>query len=232
MNKFQFPPGFSATANREFTFKYLIPRSSYYSFNEPSRDKRLIQLWSYLALYTKIVHWQSSTISTRPYLHNHDDALSARYFWGFWKWQSYIYTESTINLSWVSQWLHDHRVGWKIDYFQLYQISLKTIPCCYVCFSTYCCLCHSFISTVQDNIYLNSPPSLTTLRSSVNLSTITNFFTCLMLLFFTFHSKIKYPNDFSKDLVTQLKVAFLEYIFHCLFRQKDRQRERERKRER
>ena len=50
MDSVQLPKDCGATTTREFTFNHKVPRSSWYSFNQPCRDERLSRSWYYLVV--------------------------------------------------------------------------------------------------------------------------------------------------------------------------------------
>ena len=43
MDRVQLHQGYRATTRRQFTFNHLVPRISWYSFDQPWKDKRLYQ---------------------------------------------------------------------------------------------------------------------------------------------------------------------------------------------
>ena len=60
----------TATLRRQFTFYYLVPRNSWYSFYRPQKDERLSQPWSHpVVLNTGPLDWESSALTPRPLLH-------------------------------------------------------------------------------------------------------------------------------------------------------------------
>ena len=56
-----------ATLRRQFTLKHLVPRNSWYSFNQPREDERLSRPWCHPMLLTmRLLDWESSILTTRP----------------------------------------------------------------------------------------------------------------------------------------------------------------------
>ena len=70
-----------ATLRRQFTFYHKVPRNSCYPLYRPWKDERLSQPWSHsVVLNTGPLDWESSTLSTRPLLHEMDNSISDDYF--------------------------------------------------------------------------------------------------------------------------------------------------------
>ena len=66
-----------------------------YSFNWPRNDEKVIWLWRHLVVFnSETADGKSSTLTTGPLIHNHDDAiLATHYFLDFLNWQNFIYVK-------------------------------------------------------------------------------------------------------------------------------------------
>ena len=70
MGGVELPQGYRSTLSRQFTFYRQVPRKSWYSFDRPWKDERVSQPWSHpVVLNTEPLDWESSTLTTRPLLH-------------------------------------------------------------------------------------------------------------------------------------------------------------------
>ena len=67
MDGVQLLQGYRATMRRQFTLYHLVPRDSWYSFDQPRKDERLSQPWSHpVVLNSGPLDWEYSTLPTRP----------------------------------------------------------------------------------------------------------------------------------------------------------------------
>ena len=70
MDGIQQPQDYRAILRRQFTFYHQVPRKSWYSFDRPQKDQRLSWPWTHpMVLNTRPLVWESSTLTTRPLLH-------------------------------------------------------------------------------------------------------------------------------------------------------------------
>ena len=63
--------GYRATARRQFNFYNSVPRSSWYLFNRPRKDKMLIRSRKHpLVLNPGSLEWESSALTARLFPNN------------------------------------------------------------------------------------------------------------------------------------------------------------------
>ena len=64
MDEVQLAQAYRATTRRQFTFYHSVPRSSWYSLNQPQNDKRLSGPLSHpMVLNWGLLNWESSALT-------------------------------------------------------------------------------------------------------------------------------------------------------------------------
>ena len=70
MDGVQLSWGYRATTTKQFTFCHIVPRSSWYSVDQPQKDARLNQPWRHpVLLNLGPLDLESRALTTRPLLH-------------------------------------------------------------------------------------------------------------------------------------------------------------------